>query len=74
MGYGLDWRDSFPGRGKRFFSTHRVQTGSGAHATSYPIGKGALSSGVMRPGREADHSPPSVAEVKKSGVIPPLPQ
>jgi hypothetical protein len=29
--------------------------------------------GVQRPGREADHSPPSSAEVKKSGVIPPLP-
>jgi len=26
---------------------------------------GALSSGVTRPGREADHSPPSSAEVKE---------
>jgi hypothetical protein len=32
----------------------------------------ALSLGVKRPGREADHSPPSSAEVKKSGAIPPL--
>jgi len=27
--------------------------------------RGALSSGVKRPGREADHSPPSSAEVKE---------
>jgi hypothetical protein len=27
--------------------------------------KGALSLGVKRPGREADHSPPSGAEVKE---------
>jgi hypothetical protein len=34
---------------------------------------GALSLGVKRPGREAEHSPPSSAEVKKRGDIPPLP-
>jgi hypothetical protein len=34
---------------------------------------GALSPGVKRPGREADHSPPSSAEVKNGGAIPPLP-
>jgi hypothetical protein len=35
---------------------------------------GALSLGVKRPGREADRSPPSSAEVKElSGAIPPLP-
>jgi hypothetical protein len=28
---------------------------------------------LKRPGREADHSPPSNAEVKNSGTIPPLP-
>jgi len=27
--------------------------------------QGALSLGVKRPGREADHSPPSIAEVKE---------
>jgi hypothetical protein len=35
--------------------------------------RGALSPGVKRPGREADHSPPSSAEVKNGGAIPPLP-
>jgi hypothetical protein len=34
---------------------------------------GALSPGVKRPGREVDHSPPSGAEVKTGGPIPPLP-
>jgi len=36
---------------------------------------GALSLGVKRPRREADHSPPSRAEVIRiRGAIPPLPQ
>jgi hypothetical protein len=33
----------------------------------------ALSPGVKGPGLEADHSPPSSAEVKNGGAIPPLP-
>jgi hypothetical protein len=33
----------------------------------------ALSPGVKREGREADHSPPSSAEVKKGGAISALP-
>jgi hypothetical protein len=44
----------------------RVQTGSGDHPTQ-PIQwvLGILSLGVKRPGREADHSIPSSAEVKE---------
>jgi hypothetical protein len=34
---------------------------------------GPLSLGVTRPGHEADHSPPSRAEVKNGGAIPPSP-
>jgi hypothetical protein len=34
---------------------------------------GAISPGVKRQGREADHSPPSNDEVNNGGVIPPLP-
>jgi hypothetical protein len=34
---------------------------------------GGNSLGVKRPGREADHSPPSSTEVKNGGAIPPLP-
>jgi hypothetical protein len=33
----------------------------------------AFSPGIKRQGREDDHSPPSNAEVKSGGTIPPLP-
>jgi hypothetical protein len=33
---------------------------------------GALSPGVKRQGREVDHSPPTSADVKNGGAIPPL--
>jgi hypothetical protein len=45
---------------------HRVQNGSGAHPTSYPMGIRGSFPGVKRPGREADHSPPSRAKVKNA--------
>jgi hypothetical protein len=58
---------SSPGSGWEFFLHHRVQTGSEAHSASYPMRTRALSSvGVKRPGREADHSPPSNPEVKNA--------
>jgi hypothetical protein len=41
-----------------------VQTGSGAHPASYPLGTDGYYSGVKRPGLEADHSTASNAEVK----------
>jgi hypothetical protein len=40
------------------------RSGCGARPASYPMGTGALSMGVKRPRREADHSPLSSAEVK----------
>jgi hypothetical protein len=49
-----------------FSLRHRVQTGSGAHPTSYPMGIGAPSLGVKRPDSEADHSPLSSGEVKNA--------
>jgi hypothetical protein len=72
-GYRLDSRGLIPGRGKRFSVFHSVQTGSGTHPASYTMFTWALSMGVKWPGREADHSPPSSAEVKNGGAIPPLP-
>jgi hypothetical protein len=66
LGYGLDDRGSrvrFPGGD--FSLHHRVQNGSGAHPASYPMGTRGSFPGVKRPGREADHSPPS-AEVKNA--------
>jgi hypothetical protein len=60
--YGLDDQMIWVGN---FSLRHRVQSGSGAHPASYAMGMGALSLGLKRPGREADHSPPSIAEVKE---------
>jgi hypothetical protein len=57
---------SNPGSVKNFL--HDVQTGSGAHRTSYSMGTVGSFSGVKRPGREADHSPPASAEVKKMWI------
>jgi len=39
--------------------------GSGAHPASYPVGSRGCFRGIKRPGREADLSPPSNAEVKE---------
>jgi hypothetical protein len=42
-----------------------AEDGSGAHPASYPMGTGGPFPGSKaRPGRYADHSPPSSAEVK----------
>jgi hypothetical protein len=69
LGYWLDGRGSgvrFPAGARNFSLHHRcVQNSSGAHPTSYPMGIGVPSLGVKRSGREADHSPPSSAEVKE---------
>jgi hypothetical protein len=53
---------------------HSVQTGSRGHPVSSPVGIGGSCPGVKRPGRVADRSPPSSAEVKNGRAIPPLPQ
>jgi hypothetical protein len=65
--YGLDDRAievRSPAEAKDFFSILCVQTGPGAHPTSCPMGTGGpFPGGKARPGRDADHSPPSSAEV-----------
>jgi hypothetical protein len=68
LGYGLDDRGSrvqFPVGAGYFCLHHRTQNGSGAHPVSYPMGTKGLSLGIKQPGHEADHSPPSSAEVKE---------
>jgi hypothetical protein len=47
---------------------HIVQTGSGVHPTSYKMGTEGFFPKVKRQGREADHSPPTSAEVKKMWI------
>jgi hypothetical protein len=55
-----------PTEAEDFSSTLCVQTGSGAHPASRTVGTGgSFRGGKGRPGRDADHSPPSSAEVKK---------
>jgi hypothetical protein len=55
-----------PTEAEDFSSDLCVQTGSGAHPASCTVGTGgSLSGGKARQGRDADHSPPSNAEVKK---------
>jgi hypothetical protein len=47
-----------------FSSILCVQTGSGTHPASCPMGTGGpFPGGKARPGRDVDHSPPSSAEV-----------
>jgi hypothetical protein len=67
MDEGLDeWgsRVQFLAWTGNFSLYHHVQNDSGAHPPSFPVGTGALSLGVKWLGHEADHSPPSIAEVK----------
>jgi hypothetical protein len=69
-GYGLDGRGvgvRVP-VGARFSPLHVVQTGPGASPASYPMGSGSSFPGVKRPGREADDSPPTNAEVNNTWI------
>jgi hypothetical protein len=54
-----------PTEAEDFSSSLCVQTGSGAHPASCPMGtEGPFPGGKARPGRDTDHSPPSSAEVE----------
>jgi hypothetical protein len=65
-------QSSSPGCSKIFL--HSVQTGSGTHSASYPLGTGgAISPGAKRPGLEANHSPPSSAKVKNTWIYTSIP-
>jgi hypothetical protein len=67
-GYGLDDRAievRSPAEIKDFSSSLCVHTGSAANAASCTIGtEGPFSGAKARPGRDANHSPPSYAEVE----------
>jgi hypothetical protein len=67
LGYGVDDRGSrvrFPAG--IFLFTTVVRTALGLTQCPIQWVPGALSLGVKRPGHEADHSPPSSAEVKNA--------
>jgi hypothetical protein len=57
---------------KRYLVAQFTAIGSGTHPATYLLGTGDFFPVVKRPGREADHSPTSSAEVK-NGDVPPLP-
>jgi hypothetical protein len=65
--YGLDDRAigvRSPAGAKGFSCSLCVQTGSGVHPASCTMGTGGpFPGGKARPGRDADHSPPSSSEV-----------
>jgi hypothetical protein len=67
VAHSTDWTTGvlFPTEAEDFSSSPCVQTGFGAHPASCPVGTGGpLLGGKARPGRDADHSPPSSAVVK----------
>jgi hypothetical protein len=54
-----------PTKAEDFSSNLCIQTGSGAHPASYPMGTGgSFPKGKAQLGRDADHSSPSSTEVK----------
>jgi hypothetical protein len=54
--------------GSRIFTSPRHPDRLWGPPNLYPLGTGALSPGVKRPGREADHSPPTSVEIKNTWV------
>jgi hypothetical protein len=71
VGIATSWTAwiQYPAGARDFSLLHSAQTGCEASPASYPMG----TRGVKQPGSEADHSPPSSAEVMNSGTILPLP-
>jgi hypothetical protein len=77
LGYGLDDRGSrvrFPAGAGNFLLTTVSRTALGPTQPPIQWVTGALSLGVKRLGREADHSPPSCAEVKNAWSYTSTPQ
>jgi hypothetical protein len=63
--YGLDDRGSIPDKGRGFFFQPLRPDRLWGPPASYQMGTGGpFPGGKARPGRDADHSPPTNAEVK----------
>jgi hypothetical protein len=63
----MDWMSELESwEGRECSLLYIVQTASGVHQTSYAIGTKGPFPGVKRQGHEADYSPPTSAEVKKT--------
>jgi hypothetical protein len=72
MGYRLDGWVSLPGTASGFSSLSNIQASSGAHPASYSLGTedSFLRSKAVR---TWSWPPPSSAEVKNGGAVPPFP-
>jgi hypothetical protein len=63
---------SIPARGQIFLFSIASRLAPGPAQPPMQWVPGAISPGIKRPGPEADHTPPSSAEVKNGGTIAPL--
>jgi hypothetical protein len=66
-------QSSSPGKVKNFLFSTLSRPALGSIQLPIQWVPGAISPGVKRPGREADHSPPASAEVKKMWTYTSLP-
>jgi hypothetical protein len=76
-GYRMDDQDvgsSSPGRVKNFIFSTLSRPSRGPTQPPIQWVPGALSPGVKRQGREADHLPPTSAEVKKMWIYTSTPR
>jgi hypothetical protein len=53
---------------KNFLFSTSSRPALGVHPTSYPMGIGGYSTWLKQLGREAEHLPPALAEVKKMWI------
>jgi hypothetical protein len=67
----IDGLGSIPIKGKKFVSAPQYPDGIWGPPSLLSMGTGSFSPELKRPGREADHSPPSGAEIKNVGAIHP---
>jgi hypothetical protein len=66
-------QSSSTGRDKNFLFSTSSEQALEAHPVSNLIDTDSSSPGVKRPECEADHSPPSSAEVKNTGIYTSIP-
>jgi hypothetical protein len=63
----------FPAGARDFSLLDSTQISLGTHPASYVVGTGCSFPGGKVVRHEADHPPPSSAEVKNGGAVPPFP-
>jgi hypothetical protein len=73
IGYGLDNRGLITERNKIFYFSTASKSALGLKISPSQWVSGSFSPGVKQPLREADHSPPSSAQLKNGGAILLLP-